>query len=103
MDVSFAQSDFRSALVCCDVEDLVVDSFTARSSAESKPVIVFADARQATVTNAVARAGTPVFMRVEGASTGIALLGSDLAAARTPVERGDGVPPAAISVGGTRE
>jgi hypothetical protein len=103
VDVSFTETDFRSALVCHDVEDLVVNGFSARSSTESKPVIVLADARRATVTNAVAAAGTPVFLRVEGASTGVALLGSDLAAARTPVERGDGVPPTVISVGDPRE
>ena len=103
VDVSFTESDFRSALVCHDVEDLVVDAFTARSSTESKPVIVLADARRATLSNAVAPADTPVFLRVEGVSAGIALVGCNLAAARVPVERGNGVPANAVWGGDDRK
>ena len=103
VDVTFTGSDFRSALVGHDVEDLVVDGLTARSSKESKPVIMLADARRATLANAVALADTPTFLRVEGVSAGIALVGCNLAAARTAVERGNGVPADAVVIGDNRK
>ena len=103
VDLRFAATDYRSALVCQDVEDLTIDGLAARSSADSKPVIVLADVHRATLVGAVARGETPVYLRVEGASSEVTLLGSNLRAARTAIELGDGVPTTAVFVGGNRE
>ena len=85
IELSFAGSDYRSALVAQDVEDLALDGFAARTLPESKPVVLLAGVKRATLTGVVARPGTATFLRVEDASEGVSVLGSDLAQARTPV------------------
>jgi hypothetical protein len=61
------------------------------------PVLEVRDSRNVEVEGGAAAPGTDVFLRVEGASSGeIRLNGVDLANAKTPVQAGADVPPAAV-------
>ncbi len=97
VDLRFAETDYRSAFVAQDVEDLVLTGFAARTLAESEPVIRLADVQRVSISGALARANTGTFLHVEGSSHGITVQG-EFTGARTPVERGAGVPATAVSL-----
>jgi len=89
--VGFARQDHRSSLVVDDAEDLQVRGWTAQTLPGADPVLRFKDVRRAAITGTVAPRETGNFLKVEGRSTDITIFGSDLTAARQPVELAPGV------------
>jgi hypothetical protein len=90
LDVSFAEEDFRSALVCDDVTDLRLEGLRTRTLPESHPVIQLQGVRGALLSGLVAPAGTKVFLDVGGNSERIVVQSSNLGAASQPVAPADG-------------
>jgi len=82
---SFLAEDYRSAIVCDNVEHLTIDGLKVRSLMASAPVLFFHDVRQALVTGVALYDEVPVFLQVEGRSEGIQLLSNDLAQAHQSV------------------
>ncbi len=73
---SFADEDYRSALMCDDVERLVVDGLQARVLPDSAPTLLFNDVRGAAVSNCQLWEPTGHFLQAVGASSGIELSGN---------------------------
>jgi hypothetical protein len=96
LDVTFAETDHRPALFAEDVQQLRVAHLRSRVLPDSDPVIVLRDVRDAQLTGLVAAAGTGAYLRVEGASAGIAFQAADLTQAREPVQLAAGVPADAV-------
>ncbi|MBN1342478.1 MAG: glycoside hydrolase family 28 protein [Phycisphaerae bacterium] len=91
VDVGFEKADHRAALVCEDVRDLDVESLKAQVAAEAKAVVVLDGASEAMIRGCRPYAGTGVFLRIMGQSSGIAVVGNDLTGAKKPFAFGDGV------------
>lgn len=84
VEVSLVASDYRSVLVCDDVEDLRVSGWRGHVPAESEPYFYFRDVRGADLPAAIAPK-CATFLHVEGASEDITLPGADLSRAAVPV------------------
>ncbi len=82
---AFAGEDYRSAVVCDDVERLVIDGLQTRVLPESAPVLLFHDVRGALVVNSLLWEPAADFLQLQGASTGIELSGNRVGGARIPV------------------
>ena len=85
VQLSFLAEDYRSAIVCDNVENLTIDGLKVRSLMASAPVLFFHDVREALVTGVALHDAVPVFLQVEGRSEGIQLLGNALALAHQSV------------------
>ncbi|MCX6950556.1 MAG: glycoside hydrolase family 28 protein [Opitutae bacterium] len=82
---SFLAEDYRSALVCDDVERLRVDSIQARTLPLSAPIVRLNNVRGAFITGSTAWESVPIFLQVEGTSSGVQVTGNELRAATRPV------------------
>jgi len=83
--------ELRPALVCDEVEDLRLADFEA---ANSSPVLLLRNTRNARIESNRAPQGNEVYLRVEGSQTeNICLSGNDLRGSQKPVERGAEVSP----------
>ena len=76
--IGFIETDFRSAIMCEDVEDLIINDLLGSSAPEAAPFIQFRDTRSADIR--FARPLTPVdlFLSVTGESGDIRLIHNDL-------------------------
>jgi polygalacturonase len=92
----FRTTDHRSALVCDRVENLRIVGWQSRTLPESDPVIRLRDVRTADLVGLSAGPGTPVFLRIDGASEDVVLQGSDLSRAAEPVVFGPGIAPSVL-------
>lgn len=92
LDVRFAESDYRSAIVCDRVEDLVIDGLRAGVLAGGDPVVRLSQVRGAILSGAMAAEGTDTYLRVEGNSSRIVLHGNELTRAREQVSLEPGLP-----------
>jgi len=96
-----AKPDLRHALVCDDVEDLVVDGLDAGFSPKAAATIRLTQTRGALIRGCRPPAGTDTFLRLEGAATRrIVLTGSDFGSAGKVVEPAAEVPADGYSVVG---
>lgn len=100
VSTDFRSVDHRSSLVCDRVEDLRIVGWQARTLPDSDPVIRLRDVRGADLVGLSAGAGTPVFLRVDGATSDVVLQGCDLSRAREPLSFAPGVGPTAVRRGG---
>jgi polygalacturonase len=96
-----AKPDLRHALVCDDVEDLVVDGLDAGFSPRAAAMIRLTQTRGALIRGCRPPAGTDTFLRLEGAATRrIVLTGSDFGSAGKVVQPAAEVPGNGYSVVG---
>ncbi len=85
--------DLRPALVCQDVQHLMVNGLQAAGHPEAKSLIRLEHTQGALLTAARALDPLGTFLRVEGADCSrIVLKGNDLGLAREPVSLSDGTP-----------
>jgi hypothetical protein len=71
--------DYRPAVFCDDVQDVVISGLETRNAAPQNPVIELHDARRVFVQGSRAPVGCDLYVRVGGAgSAGISLAGNDL-------------------------
>lgn len=96
VSTDFRIVDHRSALVCDQVENLRIIGWQSRTLPESDPVIRLREVRRADLFGLSADPGTPVFLRIDGASADVALRASDLSGATEPVAFGPGVDPVVL-------
>ncbi len=96
VDVSFAHTDFRPGLLCDDVEQLRVTDWHCRTLPGADPAILLRDVRGAAFFGGVALEGTDTYLRVEGNSADIALVGMDLTGARQPVSLAPNLPASTV-------
>ena len=89
VDVRWEKEDVRPALVFDDVRDLTVEGFRAGAIAAGAPVAWLHRVTDALVRGARPAAGAS-FLRVGGGSSRISLVGNDLSAVRSIIERMDG-------------
>lgn len=73
VQVSFTGQDYRSAIVCDDVEQITIDGFQARSLPQSAATLYFNDVRSAAINGIAAPLATNMLLQVEGRSHGIHL------------------------------
>lgn len=100
VSTDFRSVDHRSSLVCDRVENLRIVGWQARTLPDSDPVIRLRDVRGADLVGLSAGPGTPVFLRVDGATSVVVLQGCDLSRAREPLSFAPGVGPTAVRRGG---
>jgi polygalacturonase len=103
VDLGYAGSEYRSALVCQDVADLVISGLVAQAIPDAQPALLLADVRDATITGTVINGTAAAFLRAEGNTSGVTLLGNDLSHCRTPISLAQGMPAAAVSSSTNRE
>lgn len=85
VDVSYAATDFRPAFFADDVQDLTLRNWRSRAKPESDPVVFLRNVKGATLSGSSAPRDAATYLRVEGESADIALIGLDLTAARQPI------------------
>jgi hypothetical protein len=96
--LQLAKPDQRHALVFEDVQDALIDALDAQCSPDAEAVIRLADVREVFVRGCRPKAGTNVFLKLEGArSEKIVLTGNDLGGAANGVELSPDVPKTALS------
>jgi len=94
-------SKFQSALYLQDVSGLKIDGFAGAGAKPDSPAIVLNQVDDALITNSAAKAGTGVFLKVEGKeSNGIYLVGNELHGASTAFEAGSGVKEGTVKASG---
>lgn len=97
VELQSAQSDLRHALVCEDVQDVLVDALDARFWPDAAAPIRLKDARGAFVRGCRAKAGTDVFLHLQGPhSERVTLAGNDLKGVSKIVEMASEVPEMAL-------
>lgn len=95
-EVQSTRHDYRPALVCDDVADLTIESFSVEKSEGARSIMDFINVQKAIVRDCTAPAGTDIYLGVKGSqSRGISLQASDLKRARHPVAS---INPAAVIV-----
>jgi hypothetical protein len=96
VSTDFRTVDHRSSLFCDQVEDLRIVGWQVRTLPDSDPVIRLRDVRGADLVGLSAGVGTPVFLRLDGATSDVVLQGCDLSRAKEPLSFGPGVAPAVV-------
>ena len=98
VQLQLAKPDQRHSLVFEDVEDALIDALDAPTSPDTGAIIRLADARGVFVRGCRPKAGTNVFLKLEGArSEKIVLAGNDFSNAAQVVERSADVRKTALS------
>ncbi|MGO8732277.1 MAG: glycoside hydrolase family 28 protein [Terriglobia bacterium] len=93
--VGVERQDIRPALVCDDVEDLRVSDF---ETANSSPVLLLRNTRNAWIESNRAPKGNEVYLRLEGKQTeNLCLASNDLRHSKKPVDLGPEVAPDAVA------
>ena len=97
VELQSAQSDLRHALVCDDVEDVLIDALDARFWPRAAAVIRLKDVKGAFIRGCRARLGTDVFLELQGPrSERVTLAGNDLKGVSKVVEMAAEVPEMAL-------
>lgn len=97
VELQSAQSDLRHALVCEDVEDVLVDALDARFWPRAAAVMRLKDVKGAFIRGCRAKAGTGVFLELQGSrSERVTLAGNDLKGVSKIVEMAVEVPEMAL-------
>ena len=97
--VSFAQRDFRPALVCDSVSELTVDSWQGESLLSPGGAMIRLKAVQkARLSNLTIQGEAEALMRVEAGSDDVVVTATDFRGARERVVRAPGVPPSAVEI-----
>ena len=93
--VALEREDLRPALVCDDVDEIRLSDFEA---ANSNPLLLLRNTRNAWIESSRAPKGNEVFLRLEGKQTeNISLANNDLRNSKKPLDRGPEVPPEAVT------
>ncbi|MHC4484533.1 MAG: glycoside hydrolase family 28 protein [Planctomycetota bacterium] len=93
-----ASRDGRHALVLEDVEDALIDGLDAPCSPGAGSILRLTDVKGVFIRGCRPRAGTDVFLKLQGAqSENVVLAGNDLSDVRKVVERAPDVPETALS------
>ncbi|MFH1737580.1 MAG: glycoside hydrolase family 28 protein [bacterium] len=92
IDLTWEKPDARSALFCEDVEDLELDRFSGRCLPDGLPMMVLKDVRRALIRGCLVPEDTNVFLRLQGETKQVSVIGNDLSLAETPFEFTDGTP-----------
>jgi len=98
VQVQLEKNDGRHALVLDDVEDAVIDGFDAPVCRGGNSTIRLSDAKNISIRGCRPKAGTDVFLEVQGAkSEGIVLTGNDFSGAEKVLVSGENVANTAVS------
>ena len=94
-----AKGDARPAIVCDDVEDIVISDLEATAPSGQRATVLLKDVRRAWVHGCRAAAGSACFLQADGEKTsGIGGEGKELSGAATPVRRGKEVAATAVTM-----
>src|SRR5262249_28635536 len=97
LDLKVAGPDLRSAVVCEDVSNLVLDSLSASRANAAVPVLFFHQVRESVIRGCRPQQEVDVFLKVSGAeSKAIRLIGNDFGNAHKPFSLGLDVPAASV-------
>jgi len=83
VSVRTTSADDRPALICDDVRNLKLTNFGGQPPQSESPLIRFNDVEHALVQGSLAAESTKVFLKLEGTSESIAVIGNDLSLAAT--------------------
>ncbi|MHC4807045.1 MAG: glycoside hydrolase family 28 protein, partial [Planctomycetota bacterium] len=98
VQLQLAKGDGRHALVLEDVEDALIDGLDAPCSPGAGSILRLTDVKGVFIRGCRPRAGTDVFLKLQGAqSENVVLAGNDLSDVRKVVERAPDVPETALS------
>ncbi|MCL4216708.1 MAG: glycoside hydrolase family 28 protein [Candidatus Hydrogenedentes bacterium] len=92
INVGLEKPDKRPALICDDVQDLELDRFIGPGTPDGSPMIVLKDVDRGFITGCAVPEDTKVFLRVEGKSERISVIGNDLSLADTLYEFAEETP-----------
>lgn len=91
VEVAWEEPDLRPALLCDDVRDLHIDNLAGHSAESGSPTIVLNDVQGAMVQSCVAPAKASGFLRMQGNTADVTVIGNDLSQVPTPFEFGEAV------------
>jgi len=98
VQVQLEKDDGRHALVLDDVEDAVIDGFDAPVCRSGSSTIRLSDVKDVFIRGCRPKAGTDVFLEVQGAkSEGIVLIGNDFSGVEKVLVSGQDVAKTAVS------
>jgi polygalacturonase len=98
VQLQYSKPDQRHALVLDDVEDALIDDLDAPFSAGAEAIVRLTNARDVFLRGCRPKAGTDVFLKMEGErSKGIVLVGNDFSNAAKVIEPSADVPTKAVS------
>lgn len=99
LEFSARSQEGRPTLLFDDVDGVRVSGLKSTAVSGHAPVVGLVNARDVTISDSVAPAGTDSFVAVAGGnSAGIVLAGDDLHGARRPFQTGSDVPPQTVTV-----
>ncbi|HWE87696.1 MAG TPA: glycosyl hydrolase family 28 protein [Terracidiphilus sp.] len=99
LEFSASSQEGRPTLLFDDVDGVRVSGFKSTPVSGHAPVVGLLNAREVTISDSVAPAGTDAFIAVAGGnSANIVLAGDDLHGSRRPFQTGNDVPPQAVTV-----
>jgi hypothetical protein len=101
LDLTYAQTDARPALVCDDVRDLVVDHLDAQVQPDTAAQVLLTDTRGALLRGCRPPA-TDVFLRLARACDRIMVVGNDLGNVKTPFAFDETTPRTAVDAKANR-
>jgi polygalacturonase len=97
VQLRWAKPDQRHAVVFDDVEDALIDDLDVPNLTGAESVIRLTDAKDIFVRGCRPKAGTSLFLKVDGArSERVVLIGNDFSAAEEIIERAPDVPTKAV-------
>jgi polygalacturonase len=89
--VAYDAPDPRPALVCDDVENIVLDGFRGQCQPDGAAFTVMKDTKGALIRGSVAPESCPAFLRLETGCADIVAIANDLVRAESPFTFADGV------------
>ncbi len=95
------QPDLRHALVCDDVEDMLIDTLDAVCDENAVSILRFTNVQNAMITTCRPPKQTPTFLNIQGSKTrGISLVGNDFSDVLAAYKAGGDVPQNALTMQG---
>lgn len=86
IDLNLKTSDYRPSLIFEDVTNLDVNGFRGESIPDGSPFIIFKDVRGAFIRGCTAPLNAKSFLRLEGRTETVNVIGNDLSQAKIPFE-----------------
>lgn len=86
IDFHLESPDRRPSFIFEDVDNLDINGYRGEASPDGSPFIVMKDVRDAMIQGCIAPPNTTSFIRLEGKTEGVSVLGNDLSQAQIPFE-----------------
>ncbi len=102
IQLRYEKPDYRPGLVCDNVRNVEIDRYSSAPQSDGSPLMVLTNVRTGMIQRCIAPEETNTFVRIDGDSDRISLIGNDLSQTETPIDRDASVPEEAIFTAANR-